>query len=133
MTAKSPIIGEATTALAPPTVTMPMPAPSLTMTAGGTLTLKWNPVTEDTAGAPITGVTYNVWEVSSGSAALLESGLTVAQRVHANMAVGTPCYVVTASVPGDIDSEGSSPSFCVNVVPAPVQPAVPINVNGVAT
>lgn len=109
----------------PPTVTMPMPAPAVTVIAGSNITLSWNAVTESTTGALLTGaVTYNLWNVSSGTAQLLASGITGTSSVRTNLAIGTPCYVVTASVAGDIDSVGST-TVCANVIAAPVQVAAP--------
>jgi hypothetical protein len=113
----------------PPVVTLPMPAPSLTVIAGANVTISWSAVTESTTSTPLTvPVTYNAWEVSSGTPALKASGLTTLSNERMSLAVGTPCYVITASAAGDIDSAGSTPPVCVNVVAAPVQVASPTNV-----
>lgn len=120
-----PALALAQTTPSPPVVTMPMPAPAVTVTAGSNITLSWNAVTESTTGALLTGtVTYNLWNVSTGTAVLLASGLATTSSVRAKLAIGTPCYVVTASVAGDIDSVGST-TVCANVIAAPVQVAAP--------
>ena len=122
-------IAYAQTAPTPPVITLPMPAPTITVTAGTNVTISWQVVTSSTTGVPLAGsVTYNVWEVSSGTPVLKASGLTTPSNERMNVAVGTPCYVITASVAGDIDSEGSTPPVCVNVVAAPVQVAAPTSV-----
>lgn len=122
-------IAYAQTTPTPPVVTLPMPAPTVTVTAGKNITISWGMVTTSTTGTPLSGpVTYNVWEVSSGTPVLKASGLTTLSDERMNVAVGTPCYVITASVAGDIDAAGSTPPACANVVAAPVQVGTPANV-----
>ncbi len=127
-------------AFTPPVVTLPMPAPALTIAAGQTLTLKWTAPTEDTSGKPLPAdqaLTFNVWEVQSGTPVLLQSGLTTPTRVHAGMRAGTYCYVATATLaqapgvtPTTVDSVGSSPPFCVAVTAVAITPAPPTNGSG---
>lgn len=126
------------TPTAPTNVPATMPAPSFSMTAGKTLDLTWNAVTEDTGNNPLPVgqvLYYDVWQVSAGSPpVLLQSGLTVPERVHANMSAGTDCYVVTATlaqaagaVQPFVTSDGSAP-LCVLVTSGPppaVKPAAP--------
>lgn len=125
----------------PPTnIPATMPAPVLTMTAGKTLTLSSDPVTQDVNGNALPAgqqLYYDWWEVAAGAPpVLIASGLTSPQRVHANMAAGTWCYVETATLTQAVGapqpyatSDGSSPPVCVqvNAAPVTVKPAAPTN------
>ncbi|MGH8217322.1 MAG: hypothetical protein ACREUT_01945 [Steroidobacteraceae bacterium] len=135
----------AATAPTPPVVTLPMPAPAAMLTAGQNLTLTWvAPTTNtDSSAIPAGSLTYNLWEVSSGTPTLKVGGLTVTSDERMTLAVGTPCYVVTATetqgagvTPATVDSVGSSPPFCVDVsaapppTPQPETPNAPTGVTG---
>ena len=128
------IAGAQTASLTPPLVALPMPAPAITVTAGQNVTLSWGVVTQSTTGQPLVGaVTYNLWEVSTGTAVLKASGLVAPTDERLSLAVGTPCYVATASVVGGIDSVGSAPPYCINVIAAPAQAGAPGVMTGVVT
>lgn len=118
----------------PPVVTLPMPAPAGHAVAGENITLSWAAVTANVNGSALLGpVTYDLWNVTSGTAVLVASGLTVALSERLNLAVGTPCYVVTGLVAGEIDSVGSTPPYCVSVTAAPEQVGQPGPVTGAVT
>jgi len=118
-----------TPVLVPPAVTMPLPAPVTTVAVGGNVTVTWSAVTTSTTNAALTGpVTYNLWGVETGTAVEENSGITGTSVTHNGMTAGLKCYVVTARVSGDIDSPGSSPPVCVNVVVPTPQVSAPANV-----
>ncbi len=100
------------------------PAPTLVKPVGGSVALSWAPpsaYTDGTAIAVGVAVTYNLYNLASGTPQLLASGLTSTSSTRTSLSAGTPCYVVTAVVAG-IESAYSSP-FTVSVVAAANPPA----------
>ena len=87
-----------------------MPAATLTLTAGASMTVHWSAVTQNNDGSTISApVYYDIWQVSPNAApVLIATGLTGTSFQVLNLAAGLDCYVVDAS---EQEPSGALPAY----------------------
>jgi len=98
-----------------------LPPPAITVGQGGSVTLRWTAPIKRSDGSAITGaLTYNLYEVTSTSGSLLQSGITTTSNVQQKLSSGTPCDALIA-VEAGVESVQSAP-VCVQVNAPPGVP-----------